>query len=164
MGITAFIFTRAEASIVILCLALLSNCNLLLQVLMPVGIFTARTRSCGNVMFYTCLSAILFTGGMHGQEGMHGKGGGVWQRGACMVSGHVWPKGACMVRGCACVAGEMATAAGSTHPTRMYSCYRVATAQGKQGIWLLLFPDRENTGNFALTQGKILRHRENIFL
>ena len=39
---------------------------------------------------------------------------------------------------------------------------RVATAQGKQGIWFLLFPDRENTGNFALTQGKILRHRENI--
>ena len=40
---------------------------------------------------------------------------------------------------------------------------RVATAQGKQGkqgIWFLLFPDRENTGNFALTQGKILRHRE----
>ena len=40
---------------------------------------------------------------------------------------------------------------------------RVATAQGKQGIWFLLFPDRKNTGNFALTQGKILRHRENIF-
>ena len=32
---------------------------------------------------------------------------------------------------------------------------RVATAQGKQGIWFLLFPDRENTGNFAVTQGKI---------
>ena len=41
---------------------------------------------------------------------------------------------------------------------------RVATAQGKQGIWFLLFPDRENTGNSALTQGKFLRHRENIFL
>ena len=43
---------------------------------------------------------------------------------------------------------------------------RVATAQGKQGkqgISFLLFPDRENTGNFALTQGKFLRHRENIF-
>ena len=39
---------------------------------------------------------------------------------------------------------------------------RVATAQGKQGIWFLLFPDRENTGNFALTQGKILRHREKL--
>ena len=53
----------------------------------------------------------------------------------------------------------------------LHSCchffYRVATAQGKQGkqgIWFLLFPDRENTGNFALTQGKILKHRENIFL
>ena len=32
--------------------------------------------------------------------------------------------------------------------------FRVATAQGKQGIWFLLFPDRENTGNFAVTQGK----------
>ena len=40
---------------------------------------------------------------------------------------------------------------------------RVATAQGKQGIWFLLFPDRENTGNFVITQGKFLRHRENIF-
>ena len=39
---------------------------------------------------------------------------------------------------------------------------RMATAQGKQGIWFLLFPDRENTGNFAVTQGKFLRHRENI--
>ena len=39
---------------------------------------------------------------------------------------------------------------------------RVATAQGKQGIWFLLFPDRENTGNFFITQGKFLRHRENI--
>ena len=40
---------------------------------------------------------------------------------------------------------------------------RVATAQGKQGIWFSLFPDRENTGNFALTQGKIFRHREKYF-
>ena len=47
------------------------------------------------------------------------------------------------------------------------ACHRVATAQGKQGkqgIWFLLFPDRENTGNFALAQGKILKHRENVFL
>ena len=48
--------------------------------------------------------------------------------------------------------------------TEMNNRFRVATAQGKRGIWFLLFPDRENTGNFALTQGKILRHRENIFL
>ena len=41
--------------------------------------------------------------------------------------------------------------------------FRVATAQGKQGIWFLLFPDRENTGNFVVTQGNFLRHRENIF-
>ena len=31
--------------------------------------------------------------------------------------------------------------------------FRVATAQGKQGIWLSLFPDRENTGNLGTTQG-----------
>ena len=43
------------------------------------------------------------------------------------------------------------------------SFLRVATSQGKQGIWVLLFPDRENTGNFVVTQGKFLRHRENIF-
>ena len=24
---------------------------------------------------------------------------------------------------------------------------RVATTQGKQGIWMYIFPDRENTGN-----------------
>ena len=36
-------------------------------------------------------------------------------------------------------------------------------AQGKQGIWFLLFPDKENTGNFVVTQGNCLRHRENIF-
>ena len=39
----------------------------------------------------------------------------------------------------------------------------MATAQGKQGIWFLLFPDRENTGNLVVTLGKFLRHRENIF-
>ena len=27
--------------------------------------------------------------------------------------------------------------------------HRVATTQGKQGIWLLTFPDRENTGNLV---------------
>ena len=35
----------------------------------------------------------------------------------------------------------------------------VATAQGKQGIWLLTFPDRENTGNlvnFIFYTGKIV--------
>ena len=35
---------------------------------------------------------------------------------------------------------------------------RVATAQGKQGIWLLTFPDRENTGNLV---NLIFLHREN---
>ena len=34
-------------------------------------------------------------------------------------------------------------------PTNLQHSYRVATAQGKQGIWLLTFPDRENTGNLV---------------
>ena len=54
---------------------------------------------------------------------------------------------------------------------RYTSCQvvRVATAQGKQGIWLLTFPDRENTGNLVNlifytgkivpTQGKFLKFR-----
>ena len=38
-------------------------------------------------------------------------------------------------------------------------------AQGKQGIWMLTFPDRENTGNLVnliFTQGKLWQHRENF--
>ena len=31
----------------------------------------------------------------------------------------------------------------------VYPVFRVATAQGKQGIWLLTFPDRESTGNLV---------------
>ena len=49
-------------------------------------------------------------------------------------------------------------------PNKAFTGWPRHRDQGKQGIWFLLFPDRENTGNFALTQGKILRHRENIFL
>ena len=52
---------------------------------------------------------------------------------------------------------------GDLKGTLIVASNRVATAQGKQGIWFLLFPDRENTGNFVITQGKFLRHRENIF-
>ena len=34
--------------------------------------------------------------------------------------------------------------------TSRFSCvFRVATAQGKQGIWLLTFRDGENTGNLV---------------
>ena len=43
---------------------------------------------------------------------------------------------------------------GRQPPGHINPC-RVAMAQGKQGIWFLLFPDRENTGNFVVTQGKI---------
>ena len=47
-----------------------------------------------------------------------------------------------------------------------FSYNRVAMAQGKQGIWLSLFPDRENTGNLGTAQekfgqhGKFGQHRE----
>ena len=42
----------------------------------------------------------------------------------------------------------------------------MATAQGKQGIWLLTFPDRENTGNlvnlFFYTGKMVPIHGENL--
>ena len=44
---------------------------------------------------------------------------------------------------------------------------RVATAQIKQGIWMLTFPDRENTGNLVnliFAQRKLWQHRENCVL
>ena len=43
---------------------------------------------------------------------------------------------------------------------------RVATAQGKQGkqgIWFLLFPDRENTGNLPKNIKNMILHREFTF-
>ena len=56
------------------------------------------------------------------QGGMHGGG-----QGACIVGGCAWwgwgvgVHGGLHGRG-ACVAGEMATSAGGTHPTGMHSC------------------------------------------
>ena len=38
----------------------------------------------------------------------------------------------------------------------------VATAQGKQGIWVLTFPDRGNTGNLIFTWQKLWQYRENF--
>ena len=54
---------------------------------------------------------------------MHGggmSGGGAWVAGAHAWWGHAW-QGVCVAEG-ACMAGEMATAAGGTHPTGMRSC------------------------------------------
>ena len=128
--------------------------------------FTVRNSSWGKVMFYTCLSVILFTGGgacmaacvagghawqdghvwwggmqdrrcmvvgcawqgacvaggMHGKVGdMCGKvGGHVWQGGGHVWWGDAWQGG--HVWWGVCVAGETATAAYGTHPTRMHSC------------------------------------------
>ena len=45
---------------------------------------------------------LCMAGGMHGREGMHGRG--------------------------ACMAGEMATAVDSTHPTGMHSCFSIVLA------------------------------------
>ena len=48
--------------------------------------------------------------------------GGMYDRGACMAGGmHGW--GMCDKGGGACVAGETAIAADSTHPTGMHSCF-----------------------------------------
>ena len=37
---------------------------------------------------------------------------------------------------------------------------RVATAQGKQGIWKSIFPDGENTGNLLKNIKNVFLHRE----
>ena len=50
--------------------------------------------------------------------GVHG--GGMCGRGVCVAWGH-----ALAGEGGACVTGEMATAAGGTHPTGMHSCFNL---------------------------------------
>ena len=65
---------------------------------------------------------------MFSQVSVCPQGGHAWW-GACMVGGVCSGGGmhgvghAC--KGDVCVAGETATAVGSTHPTRMYSCIRI---------------------------------------
>ena len=60
-----------------------------------------------------CGRGCAWQGDVHGRD-VHG-------RGVC-GRGHAW-QGACVVRGGgACVAGKMAIAAGSTHPTGIHSC------------------------------------------
>ena len=72
------------------------------------------------------------------QGGMHG-GGHAWQGayvvGACMAGGRACMAGVCMAGGMCgrwghaclgvCMAGDMVTAAASTHPTGMHSCIDV---------------------------------------
>ena len=43
---------------------------------------------------------------------------------------------------------------------QMTCIVRVATAQGKQGIWMFIFPDRENTGNLPKNIKNMILHRE----
>ena len=64
---------------------------------------------------YVFIGVCLSTGG-----GMHGRGH-VWQGWGCAWQGGVHDTGAHAWRGGACVAGEMATAAGDAHPTEMHS-------------------------------------------
>ena len=47
------------------------------------------------------------------------------------------------------------------YPGKEFSYIRVATAQGKQGIWFLLFPDGKHR-EFCCNTGKFFRHGENI--
>ena len=82
-----------------------------LCMLMLCNIITARKRSLRRLCFHRCLSV---------------HGGDAW-RGAC-VAGVCRTDGerACMVGGggAVCMAGESATAAGSTHHTGMHSCLK----------------------------------------
>ena len=71
-------------------------------------IITARKRSLRMLCFHRCLSVSV-------------QGGCMRALGACM-GGHAW-QGSCVTE--ACVAGEMATAAGRTHPTGMHSCFAI---------------------------------------
>ena len=50
-----------------------------------------------------------------------GMGGKRVAKGTCVVKGGVWQKGGMPGWEGACVAGEMATTTGSTHPTGMHS-------------------------------------------
>ena len=74
----------------------------------------------------TCMAGSMCGRGHAWQgKGMHGRGrvsmgGGAWQgvhgREACMAGEHAWQK-----------AGEMATAADSTHPTGMHSSLKLTS-------------------------------------
>ena len=76
-------------------------------------IFTARNEVVAR------WHGAFVAGGMHG--GGHAWQGGIWWWGVCGGSGGVCVAGARAWQG-VCVAGEMATAVGSTHPTGMHSC------------------------------------------
>ena len=72
--------------------------------------------ACAHGRGHVCVAGGCMAGGMHGSRD-------VWQGGMhCMecVAGGMHGSGCAWQE--ACVAGEMATAAGSMHPTRMHSC------------------------------------------
>ena len=65
------------------------------RILLVCILVTVRKRSLRRLCFYTCLSVILFMGGMHGCGGCVVVGGGhAWLWGVCTVAG-----GACVVVG-----------------------------------------------------------------
>ena len=83
--------------------------NVKSSVVIPFTLITIRNSSCGKVMFSQVCVKNSVRGG--------------W---LCVAGGHAW-QGACMVGGMhgrgACMAGKMATAADSTHPNGMHSCF-----------------------------------------
>ena len=56
----------------------------------------------------------------------------------------------------------------TSHTSKGFYLFNVATAQRERGIWIFIFPDRENTGNFrkqlkiCFTEGIYLQHRDNF--
>ena len=90
----------------------------------PLKVITVRKRSLRRLCFYTCLSVILFTGGVQAQaRGCPGPG-----------LGEARPGGGGQARGCipACTEADTppqqtATAADGTHPTGIHSSYNSDT-------------------------------------
>ena len=90
----------------------------------------------GHAWWGACMVGVCMAGGMYGRGDMHGGGGGVWQgacmAGVCVMGGGMHGWGTCMAGGMhsgrhgrgrgACVALEMTTAEGGTHPSGMHSC------------------------------------------
>ena len=83
-------------------------------------------------------------------------GGQAWQR-VCMAGemhgrGHVQQREACMVGVGACMAGDTATAADGTHPTRMHSCLKKYDAF----LWIFFFKASSQISVPSMTNKNVL--------
>ena len=83
------------------------------------------TASCSKVIFLH-VSVILFTGG-RAWRGAYVAGGHACHGGVHSRWRHVWQV--------ACMAGEMATAAGGMHPTGMHSCSQLVSLLSFELNW-----------------------------